>query len=277
MPRLLLILIATFSLSACASLERLAIPASNLKNVELRQTGVQENINHGFWNVFLSRYTTKDNQDVVLVKYADVTTQDHQYLKQYIQTLTKLDSTKLSRNAQLAYWANLYNAQTIDVILDHYPVDSIRQIKDNFFDLGPWENKRLAIHGTPTSLHDIEHGVIRPLWPETPEIHYLVNCAAIGCPNLAQTAYTAENIEKIMEKAAIAYVNNPRGITINDNGRVTASKIYSWYIDDFGGSEASILDHLRLYAAPKLKAELENKTSIDRYIYDWSLNDSESR
>lgn len=277
MPRLLLILIATFSLSACASLERLAIPSSHLKNVELRQTGVQENINHGFWNVFLSRYTTKDNQDVVLVKYADVTTQDHQYLKQYIQTLTKLDSTQLSRNAQLAYWANLYNAQTIDVILDHYPVDSIRQIKDNFFDLGPWENKRLAIHGTPTSLHDIEHGVIRPLWPETPEIHYLVNCAAIGCPNLAQTAYTAENIEKIMEKAAIAYVNNPRGITINDNGRVTASKIYSWYIDDFGGSEASILDHLRLYAAPKLKAELENKTSIDRYIYDWSLNDSESR
>lgn len=266
-----------FVLGACASIERLAIPDKVLIEKTLSQSGHNDDLNHKPWDQFLENYTKKDKQGVVRVDYARVSDEDHAQLKTYIETLSSVNVENLSKNAQLAYWANLYNATTVNVILENYPVSSIRDIKDGFFDLGPWDEKRLTINGRATSLHDIEHGIVRPLWSDTPEIHYILNCAAAGCPNLAQQAYTAANVQSRMRQAASDYVNDPlRGVIIQDNGRVVVSKIYSWYQDDFGGSQSSILNHIKHYANQDLGRHLGNKSTIDSFIYDWSLNDAKN-
>lgn len=270
----LLLLSFMLALTGCGFIERLAIPDARLISPALAQTGTKDSVSHIPWDDFLKRYTAIDSQGVVRLNYGSVSKEDQQALDEYLTTLSNTDPTRLTRDAQLAYWANLYNAKTVDVILEHYPVASIRDIKDGFFDLGPWEDKRLELQGRSFSLHDIEHGIVRPIWGDTPEIHYILNCAAVGCPNLPRRAYTANNVQDLMQKAAIAYVNDAeRGVHIDANGRVSASKIYSWYRDDFGGSDASILSHLRTYAAPELKSRLNESQSIGKYRYDWLLND----
>ncbi len=272
MPQVILAIVSFLVLSACASLERLAIPDNSLTRPDLQGSGAVTRLDHGLWDSFLKDNTRKDSAGVVRVGYAQINDRQHADLKRYIRMLVTADATSLTKEAQLAYWVNLYNALTVDVILDHYPVASIRDIKGKGFDLGPWEDKRLLIKGVPTSLHDIEHGIIRPLWPDVPEIHYVLNCAAVGCPNLGQRAYTAQNITPALKAAAKSYVNDPRGVRVNENGQVTASKIYSWYVDDFGGSEAAVLAHIQQYASPELATALAGKTGIQRYEYDWSLN-----
>lgn len=265
-------------LSACASIERLAIPEKTLIQNNLAEQGLQDQIDHSKWDDFLSSYVIKDRQNVARVNYGGVTIEDKRNLDTYIEQLSGIEIEKFSKNAQLAYWTNLYNATTVRVILEHYPVSSIRDIKDGFLDIGPWENERLTIMNKRFSLHDIEHGVIRPLWVDTPEVHYIINCAAAGCPNISQQAYTASNINMLMQRAAKDYVNDSlRGVIIHPDGRLSLSKIYSWYLDDFGGSQASIIDHLKLYADPDLKNILENKTTIDHTFYDWSLNDTRNQ
>ncbi|WP_120500123.1 DUF547 domain-containing protein [Roseovarius sp. EL26] len=272
MLRFVLIALSMLALSACASLERLAIPDNSLTRPDVRGSGTVARLDHRVWDSFLQDHTRKDPAGVVRVGYAKVSDSDHAELKQYLRMLIAVDVAMLTKEAQLAYWVNLYNALTVDVILDHYPVASIRNIKGKGFDLGPWEDKRLLVNGVETSLHDIEHGIIRPLWPDMPEIHYVLNCAAVGCPNLGQRAYTAKNITDALGVAARSYVNDPRGIRVSESGQITASKIYSWYLDDFGGSEVAVLDHIRGYAAPELRAKLAGKTRIQRYEYDWALN-----
>jgi hypothetical protein len=151
-------------------------------------------------------------------------------------------------------------------------VGSIRDIRlSGLLTAGPWRKKVLKVEEIELSLDDIEHGILRPLWRD-PRMHYAVNCASIGCPNLARTAYAGARLEQMLEAAARDYVNSPRGATVA-NGVATLSRIYSWYVDDFGGREAGMIEHLRLYASPALTLALAAVKRID-YQYDWRLNDA---
>ena len=167
---------------------------------------------------------------------------------------------RTSRDAQpaeqQAYWINLYNALTVQVILDHYPVDSIRDIdiSPGFFADGPWGKKLLVVDGEEVSLDDIEHRILRPIWQDL-RIHYAVNCASIGCPNLQPEAFTAENADRLMDEGARAYIGHPRGASV-DRGKLTVSSIYKWFKADFGGSDVGVIDHLQQFAEPELKAAL---------------------
>ncbi len=136
---------------------------------------------------------------------------------------------------------------------------------------GPWGKKLVAVEGETLSLDDIEHRILRPIWRD-PRIHYGVNCASIGCPNLIATAYTAENMDSLLTENARAYVNHPRGAVVED-GALTVSKIYSWFDEDFGGNEAGVIAHLRDYAGPELLARLRDIDDVADYEYDWALND----
>jgi hypothetical protein len=111
---------------------------------------------------------------------------------------------------------------------------------------------------------------LRPIWRDA-RIHYVVNCASIGCPDLPDRPLTGAAAEAMLDAAARAYVNHPRGFSVHD-GRLVASSIYRWFRDDFGGSEAAVLDHARRYAAPELLRQLRERRAIDAYAYDWSLN-----
>lgn len=205
--------------------------------------------------------------------YKKITDDDRKKLDQYIETLAKTSVSKLSKNEQLPYWINLYNALTVQVILDHYPVKSIRDIdiSPGFFTDGPWDKKLLRIEGVAISLNDIEHLILRPIWKD-PRLHYAVNCASIGCPNLQTDAYTKENTLTLLEKAALEYINHPRGARVDGN-KLIVSSIYKWFSEDFGKKDSLIIEHLKRYANPDLLAKLKRLNRINDDSYDWSLND----
>lgn len=192
-------------------------------------------------------------------------TDDKKLLEKYIDQLKATNISTLNKNEQLAFWINLYNALTIKIILDHYPVKSIRDINiSGIFSTGPWGAKVVTVMNQELSLDDIEHKIIRPLWKD-PRTHYALNCASVSCPNLHDHAYEGDSIDAVLNEAAIQYINNPRGIRIDDK-KIIVSEIYKWYEDDF---PPSLIDYLKSYANPKLKSLL---TKIDDYSYDWSLN-----
>ena len=103
-------------------------------------------------------------------------------------------------------------------------------------------------------------------------MHYAVNCASIGCPNLQNSAFTAKNSDSLLKQGAKSYINHPRGVDLN--GKVLkVSSIYKWFKEDFGNSKNSLLKHLIFYANPPLKTKLQNFSGQIKYNYDWSLNE----
>ena len=169
----------------------------------------------------------------------------------------------------------MYNALTITVILDHYPVESIRDIDTSgLFANGPWGAELVTIEGETLTLDDIEHRILRPIWQD-PRVHYAVNCASIGCPNIMRTAFTAKNTEALMNSAAKDFINHPRAVTVTGD-KLRVSSIYVWFKDDFGGTDEGVIAHLKQYAKPTLRGRLNSVTKIDGDVYDWSLNSSET-
>lgn len=269
--------IAAAVLGLAPAAPAIAAPA-DLAQPDTQATGT---VDHATWDRLLKAYVKPGADGVNRVDYAAFKASGQADLKRYIAALEKVDPRTLSRNAQFAFWANLYNAKTIDIVLAHYPVDSIRKITINEGLLGflkksvgaggPWKAKVVEVAGEKLSLDNIEHDILRPAFKD-PRVHYAVNCASFGCPNLSQAAFTADNLNAELDAGARAYVNHPRGISV-EAGKVTASSIYSWFQVDFGGSERGVLDHVRTYASDDLKARLEGIKSISGYRYDWSLND----
>ena len=274
--RHLLILLLLPLLAACASVERLALPAPEpLAARSLTQVAQPpgERVSHGEWSAFLSRYVASDAQGVNRVAYGQVTPADRARLRAYLAELQSVDPARLTRDQQLAYWINLYNALTVEVVLENYPVASIRDIRDGAFSFGPWDRPLAQVAGQSLTLNDIEHRIIRPTFNE-PRIHYALNCAAVGCPNLMDRAWRAETLERDLAAAERAYVSDPRGIRFDDRGRLILSKIYVWFREDFGPDERAVIAYLARVAPPALNARLQSVTQVGAYRYDWALNDA---
>jgi hypothetical protein len=231
-------------------------------------------IDHSPWDSFLDAYLdTSPPSGVYNLKYKAVSGADKKNLENYIDALAAVTVTKLSQAEQKAYWINLYNALTVKVIIDHYPVKSIRDIdiSPGLRNDGPWDAKLLTIEGKEISLNDIEHRILRPVFLDN-RIHYAVNCASIGCPNLQPEAYTAENTEGLLDRGAREYISHSRGVKISKN-KIVVSGIYNWFQEDFGSNESGVIEHLLLYAPPQLKKDLKNFRGKISYRYDWSLNE----
>lgn len=262
-------------LSACTSVERLALPKAALddRHWASADAGSAAAVDHAAWDVFLATFVTTDPEGVNRVAYGAVTAADRAALRAYLERLQAVEVSALAREEQLAYWVNLYNARTVALILEHYPVASIRDITFGFLSFGPWDEPMLTVEGRSLSLNDVEHQIVRPIWRDQ-RIHYVLNCAASGCPNLGLTAYTGATIDAAMDAAARAYINDPRGARFDADGDLIVSKIYGWFREDFGGDHAGVLAELRRYGEPALLAQLEGRNRIDAYDYDWSLNDT---
>ena len=243
-----------------------AAPASSLVDSHWQQSGSTTSVDHSAWNGFLGIYVSPGPSGVNHVNYGAAKGAQGQ-LKSYIAALEATDPTALSRDAAMAYWINLYNAKTVDLILDNYPVQSIKDIGGGIFSSGPWDDKVVTVAGRSLSLNDIEHGILRPIWND-PRIHYAVNCASIGCPNLAAQAYTAASLQGMLDQAARDYVTHPRGAEATGSGLVVSS-IFKWYKSDFGGNDAGVIAHLQQYGA-----NTGGATRIYDDRYDWSLNGS---
>ena len=226
-------------------------------------------VSHQAWQQILDTYLdTEHDSGVNRFDYAAVTKADRQLLNGYLDALQEIDPRLLSRDEQLAYWINFYNSLTVQVVLEEYPVESIRHIRFLSSPFGPWDKNLVKVNNQNLSLNDIEHEILRPIWKD-PRIHFAVNCASIGCPNLIGEAFNAANSDELMEAAASDFINHSRGVEISGDSRVLLSSIFEWYGDDFGDNESEIMIYVRRYR--HISDEIDDITSFE-YQYDWALN-----
>ena len=234
-----------------------------------------ETIDHSAWQTLLSTYVASHPSGINRVDYAALkgSSEDMARLDAYLDDLQAREPRNYARAEQMAYWINFYNALTVKVVVDAYPVDSIREIHEGWLPFtGPWGDEHATVAGEELTLDNIEHGILRPIWQDG-RIHYAVNCASLGCPNLALTVYTADNMEAMLDAVARAYVNHPRGVDFVDEDFMVVSSIYDWWFEDFGGSEEAVLGHLVEYAEGELAERLKDFVGAIDYEYDWALNE----
>ncbi len=277
-PELVRAAVAVFALLATAgfaSFEALFAPSATVWDRwtahDPQSTAI---IDHSAWDRLLGRYVIAGGDGINRFAYGRVTADDRAALSAYIGALAATPVSHHNRPQQRAYWINLYNALTVRTVLDHYPVDSIRDVDTSpgVFADGPWDADAITIEGEAVTLNDIEHRILRPIWRD-PRIHYALNCASIGCPNLRTVAYTGINTDALLDKGASEYVNHPRGARVAGD-ELTVSSIYVWFQEDFGGADGSVIAHLRRFASPALAARLAAIRSISDHEYDWALNDA---
>ncbi|MEO0425402.1 MAG: DUF547 domain-containing protein [Pseudomonadota bacterium] len=227
-------------------------------------------IEHAAWGEFLASYVVEDGSGVNKVTYSRVSATDRQALRTYIDTLTAIDPRTLRKAEQLAYWINLYNALTVDVVLRNPGKGSILRMGTGLLSIGPWGDPLLTIAGEEISLNDIEHRILRSLFAD-PRIHYAINCASLGCPNLLRTAYTADTLDELLARGERDFINHERSVAFDARGRLRLSKIFSWYADDFAADESELLAYIARHHET-LGDEVARYEGKVRYHYDWNLN-----
>lgn len=210
---------------------------------------------HENWNTLLKKYVDSDGN----VNYAGFKN-DYAALKGYVDALgEKNPTTSWNKNQKLAYYINLYNATTVLLIVDNYPTKSIKDIPNR------WKKEWIKVGNGITSLNDIEHKMLRKM--NEPRIHFAINCASYSCPQLLNTAFTADNMERLLEKAAVGFINDSKRNRYSDKG-AEISKIFKWFKSDFT-QNSDLLGYLNKY----VKTPLVKDTDISYLDYDWSLND----
>ncbi len=225
------------------------------------------------WNRILSQYQSPDGFD-----YAAIRQHERPALLRLQQELARVDVDALDRNQQLAYWINLYNVNIVALIVDHYPLDSIRDLStDLFVRLNVFKKPNVPFGNGKVSFDFIEHERIRPRFHD-PRIHFAVNCGAASCPPVRHEAYVGARLDEQLDDQVRKFAEGP-GVRIERNGsRVTlhTTRIMDWYGDDFDQWAGGIVEFLQPYLPDSKRTLLKkgDKVTIRFDDYDWSLNDS---
>ncbi|MFY0605722.1 MAG: DUF547 domain-containing protein [Cyclobacteriaceae bacterium] len=176
-----------------------------------------------------------------------------------------------TKEEEIAYWINAYNAFTIELVLRHYPVNSIKDIGNSIqipFVNTPWDIKFIEIGGETYDLNNIEHSILRDKWEE-PRVHFALNCASYSCPILRNEAYEADVLDQQLDEQAALFINDDFRNDITSD-QANLSKIFSWFSGDFN-NVMPVVDFINQYADVKITDD----TEIDYKDYDWRLNDAE--
>lgn len=263
-----LLLILVLSLWLSGGLETLLLRLFGPPQVELAETftaaGGSEVFDHSSYDQLVAAHVDADG----FVDYADLAGRAAE-LDAYIDSLATATLDNLGRDERLALLINAYNAFTLRLILDHSPVESIRDIPSK----ERWDGQRWVLGGETYSLTQIEHELIRPNFRE-PRIHFALVCAAIGCPRLRSEAYTGELLEHQLEdQTRFTHVNERWLRYERGNTTIELTALYQWYAGDFEQVAGSVLEYVARYDAD-LAADLASGHSPTiRYLdYDWSLN-----
>ena len=193
-------------------------------------------------------------------------------LRTYLATLERQSPSRLERSEALAYWINLYNAATLNLILEHYPVASIKDIGTALS--SPWKKKVVRVEGKHLSLNEIENDILRPSFLE-PRIHFALNCAARSCPPLRNEAYVGPELENQLEKQTMVFVGDPKKNYLDDKGTLHLSKLFDWYEKDFQESKKTVVAFVRPYiVALQAYAATGTTPQVKFEDYDWSLNET---
>ncbi|MEM7102444.1 MAG: DUF547 domain-containing protein [Bacteroidota bacterium] len=207
---------------------------------------------HDIWDNLTRKYVSSTGK----VNYSGFKN-DVAKLDEYLDLL-KTNPPSGSRSAQLAYWINVYNAFTVKMIVDNYPVSSITKLHGG----KPWNVRWIEVNGKSYTLDEVENAVIRPKFNDA-RIHFAVNCAAKSCPPLLNRAWTASNLESYLESQTKKFINNTAFNQIESNS-VKLSKIFEWYAVDFG----DLISYINKYSDVKVKPG----TKVTYNEYDWGLN-----
>ncbi len=210
--------------------------------------------NHDDWDALLNTYVSAEGS----VNYQGLKKEEGKLDTYLGQISDQSVSDDWSRGEKMAYWINAYNAYTVKLILDNYPLGSITDLDNG----KPWDRKWIMLDGKTLSLNDIEHTILRPQFKD-PRIHFAVNCAAQSCPPIPNKAFTAANLDKLLEERTRAFINDPQYNTIGAS-KAEVSQIFDWYGEDFGDLKA----YLNKYA----KEKIESSTEVAFRAYDWNLN-----
>lgn len=227
-------------------------------------------IDHSEFDFILRTYVvTNHPSGINRFRYGLVSTGHKNRLESYISSIAQIDPRAHSRAEQRIYWINLYNALIIDLVIDNYPVDSIKDIIGND-GVGPLELKLITVAKKHLSLDDIEHRILRPIWQDH-KIHFALVCASLGCPNVQPVAYTRTNIRKLLARAGREFVNHRRGLNFV-NGQLQVSRIFEWYEKDFAADRKTLLKVFAHYAEDRTALYLLGFDGEIHYNYDWRIN-----
>ncbi len=247
--KLVLILSTVVTIACCFQVKGYQI------NIHNSYCNVQNIVDHSTWNKLLNTYVTENGN----VNYKGFKN-DIETLNSYIHYLsTQVPSEQWSKQEKLAYFINVYNAHTIKLIVDNYPTKSIKDIGN------AWSKKLMKIGNDRFSLSNIEHDILRKM--DEPRIHFAINCASKSCPKLMNVAFTAENMEHLLEQATDGFINNSNKNKLSEK-KVRLSKLFKWYKEDFT-KNGNLIDYINQYSTVKIDSD----ASVSYLEYDWDLNE----
>jgi hypothetical protein len=214
-----------------------------------------QTINYHSWNKLLQKHVNTLGE----VNYKAIKS-DTQLLESSLNEFSKTQpKDSWSKNEKLAYWINAYNAFTIKLIVDNYPIKSIKDIKN------PWDEKFIPIGKTLMSLNEIEHDILRKM--NEPRIHFAIVCASISCPKLLNEAYLPSKLDLQLTVATEAFLSDKTKNSISQN-EIKLSKIFKWFSEDFT-QNGTLIDFLNQYTNIEISANAK-KSFND---YNWDLNE----
>jgi len=223
---------------------------------------------HGPFQQLLARYVREDG--VAYREWKD-SAEDLQRLSAYVDGLEALDPEAMPRDDQLAYWIDLYNAATLELVLAHYPVASIRDIGGP--EGSPWKRALLEVDGHALTLDQIENEIIRPRFGDA-RIHFALNCAAVSCPPLQAFAFDGEHLDAQLAAATQAALRDLRVFDASGcqaaGGTLRFSRLFEWYAQDFGDP----VEFARQALNAQRGAERLPACAVAFMDYDWALNES---
>lgn len=250
----------------------LAAPLGALSQETTREKESKEAFDHSEWTRFLKKYVDENGW----VAYEKIQATGKKDLKAYLARLAR--PVKLEKKEdQIAFWINAYNAVTIQKLLDHRLPETVPHA--TFFGKNIFTEETYRIAGEVRSLDDIEHGILRKKYRE-PRVHAALVCGASSCPRLRSEAYTGKKLERQLEEEARRWIQEGRDLkgkrkNYLDRGRKTfyVSKIFDWFEEDFGDSEAGILAFVTKHSSDADREFVKkNRVRIRFLDYDWSLN-----
>jgi hypothetical protein len=184
-------------------------------------------------------------------------------LNDLIETISNFDWTKLQKgNDEKAFLINVYNILVIKAVLDNYPLKSVMDVK------GFFEKSVIRINGENLSLNDVEKEILFKKYPDS-RLHFVLVCAAIGCPKLINKAYFPEELESMLDRRTKITLNSKDYIRLDkESAIVYVSELFKWYQSDFTKNELTIIQYINQYR----EAKIPDHYNVKFITYDWSLN-----
>jgi len=228
------------------------------------------------WQDLLTKYY----DPVKGMNYKALKEHDKATLDQFRQTMAAVDVNSLPRPDQFAYWINLYNISTVGVVVDNYPVDSIRDIStDPLIRLNVFKKPYVKTKAGAIALNDVENDKIRTAFKD-PRIHFAINCAAKSCPPIRTEPYVGARINEQLDDQARRFLNGPHGARLEKDGSgidLHVTKILDWFKDDFEKWGGGRVAFVRKFLPPDKQKQLDaakGDVDLDFDDYDWALNDA---